>query len=196
MGCEGSRPDSLVTRKSSERFRKRSVNTVERPSAVAALAGLPRRPPDLIGNAQTHRLRPAALVPGERIELPTNGLQNRCSTAELTRPQGSLVFATHSQPLQVPCLASQRRPKKSPGRDAAGALSIAPLRFVQRDARRCRQFALYQATSLRLSACCSVVSDTPRYCRCNSSSCVQRGSAMEAVDVIERNNPAHKAPRQ
>jgi hypothetical protein len=26
-----------------------------------------------------------ALVPGERIELPTNGLQNRCSTAELTR---------------------------------------------------------------------------------------------------------------
>jgi hypothetical protein len=27
------------------------------------------------------------LVPGERIELPTNGLQNRCSTAELTRPE-------------------------------------------------------------------------------------------------------------
>jgi hypothetical protein len=25
------------------------------------------------------------MVPGERIELPTNGLQNRCSTAELTR---------------------------------------------------------------------------------------------------------------
>jgi hypothetical protein len=25
------------------------------------------------------------VVPGERIELPTNGLQNRCSTAELTR---------------------------------------------------------------------------------------------------------------
>ena len=24
-------------------------------------------------------------MPGERIELPTNGLQNRCSTAELTR---------------------------------------------------------------------------------------------------------------
>jgi hypothetical protein len=29
------------------------------------------------------------LVPGERIELPTNGLQNRCSTAELTRQQGA-----------------------------------------------------------------------------------------------------------
>jgi hypothetical protein len=28
------------------------------------------------------------LVPGERIELPTNGLQNRCSTAELTRLTG------------------------------------------------------------------------------------------------------------
>ena len=28
---------------------------------------------------------PYLLVPGERIELPTNGLQNRCSTAELTR---------------------------------------------------------------------------------------------------------------
>ena len=25
------------------------------------------------------------MVPGERIELPTFGLQNRCSTAELTR---------------------------------------------------------------------------------------------------------------
>ena len=29
--------------------------------------------------------RQILLVPGERIELPTNGLQNRCSTAELTR---------------------------------------------------------------------------------------------------------------
>ena len=25
------------------------------------------------------------VVPGERFELPTNGLQNRCSTTELTR---------------------------------------------------------------------------------------------------------------
>jgi hypothetical protein len=30
-------------------------------------------------------------VPGERIELPTNGLQNRCSTAELTRQVNVLV---------------------------------------------------------------------------------------------------------
>src|SRR5262249_60480285 len=28
---------------------------------------------------------PILLVPGEGIEPPTNGLQNRCSTAELTR---------------------------------------------------------------------------------------------------------------
>jgi hypothetical protein len=26
-----------------------------------------------------------SLVPGEGLEPPTNGLQNRCSTAELTR---------------------------------------------------------------------------------------------------------------
>jgi hypothetical protein len=30
-------------------------------------------------------------VPGERIELPTNGLQNRCSTAELTRLKRYLI---------------------------------------------------------------------------------------------------------
>jgi hypothetical protein len=30
----------------------------------------------------------AVLVPAERIELPTFGLQNRCSTAELCRPTG------------------------------------------------------------------------------------------------------------
>jgi hypothetical protein len=35
-----------------------------------------------LGRQRRHR---GKLVPGERIELPTNGLQNRCSTAELTR---------------------------------------------------------------------------------------------------------------
>jgi hypothetical protein len=34
------------------------------------------------------------LVPGERIELPTNGLQNRCSTAELTRHIEDLASAS------------------------------------------------------------------------------------------------------
>jgi hypothetical protein len=46
----------------------------------------------LAGNASI-RLRSCkkstlVMVPGERIELPTNGLQNRCSTAELTRLEG------------------------------------------------------------------------------------------------------------
>jgi hypothetical protein len=35
------------------------------------------------------------VVPGERIELPTNGLQNRCSTAELTRLFNDLAFSGH-----------------------------------------------------------------------------------------------------
>jgi hypothetical protein len=35
-------------------------------------------------------MRPFLLVPGERFELPTNGLQNRCSTTELTRHSGTL----------------------------------------------------------------------------------------------------------
>jgi RES domain-containing protein len=37
------------------------------------------------GRAKTDEFYRFLLVPGERIELPTNGLQNRCSTAELTR---------------------------------------------------------------------------------------------------------------
>ena len=39
------------------------------------------------------------LVPGERIELPTNGLQNRCSTAELTRRFNNLAFSRLFQDL-------------------------------------------------------------------------------------------------
>jgi hypothetical protein len=39
------------------------------------------------------------VVPGERIELPTNGLQNRCSTAELTRQINGLG-ATLTESLQ------------------------------------------------------------------------------------------------
>jgi hypothetical protein len=36
------------------------------------------------------------MVPGERIELPTNGLQNRCSTAELTRQSGIFEYLSYS----------------------------------------------------------------------------------------------------
>jgi hypothetical protein len=32
------------------------------------------------------------VVPGERFELPTNGLQNRCSTTELTRRTSDLAM--------------------------------------------------------------------------------------------------------
>jgi hypothetical protein len=36
---------------------------------------------------------PVLVVPGERFELPTNGLQNRCSTTELTRQINGLLGA-------------------------------------------------------------------------------------------------------
>ena len=44
-------------------------------------------------------------MPGERIELPTRGLQNRCSTTELTRQIKGLIplasrFATRLPPLR------------------------------------------------------------------------------------------------
>src|SRR6266446_2485168 len=39
---------------------------------------------------QPPQARVEPLVPGERFELPTNGLQNRCSTAELTRQINAL----------------------------------------------------------------------------------------------------------
>src|ERR1700754_2757218 len=51
------------------------------------------------------------LVPVERIELPTFGLQNRCSTAELNRPQTDQILSSvpEGKPPPVP-------PKKSPAR--------------------------------------------------------------------------------
>ncbi len=38
-----------------------------------------------------------SLVPAERFELPTNGLQNRCSTAELSRHGDVMVVHQPSQ---------------------------------------------------------------------------------------------------
>src|SRR5260370_38556152 len=40
------------------------------------------------------------LVPVERIELPTFGLQNRCSTAELNRPLVESAILSNSHDLQ------------------------------------------------------------------------------------------------
>ena len=51
------------------------------PVLPRSMARQHRRPHSLV---KCHSIRDL-LVPGERIELPTNGLQNRCSTAELTR---------------------------------------------------------------------------------------------------------------
>jgi hypothetical protein len=48
------------------------------------------------------------LVPGERIELPTNGLQNRCSTAELTR-LGLRAISVAPSP-QAPAMKTPRNP--------------------------------------------------------------------------------------
>jgi hypothetical protein len=66
----------------------------------------------------------AVLVPGERIELPTNGLQNRCSTAELTRPRQDRWYLL---PIRNVCKSlgrpSQGRPKEmSPKEEAPAAM--------------------------------------------------------------------------
>src|SRR6059058_2170059 len=55
------------------------------------------------------------LLPAERFELPTNGLQNRCSTTELSRHGG----------WSAECKSSARA-LKTP--DAPGACSVTPAR--------------------------------------------------------------------
>ena len=52
-------------------------------------------------NGLLWRLVPGFTVPGEGIEPPTNGLQNRCSTAELTRH--SETFCTSLLKLPPDC---------------------------------------------------------------------------------------------
>jgi hypothetical protein len=53
--------------------------------AGAGLICLPRCLPRRVSSAAVFQKMLVLLVPGEGIEPPTNGLQNRCSTAELTR---------------------------------------------------------------------------------------------------------------
>src|SRR5262245_14087268 len=76
------------------------------------------------------------MVPGERIELPTNGLQNRCSTAELTRQLvGCQAVYQDSAGRCTPWSDSGVVPKKqSPGVASAGASYGVPLWL--RSARR------------------------------------------------------------
>jgi hypothetical protein len=55
------------------------------------------------------------LVPGERIELPTNGLQNRCSTAELTRQANEISDLIFRRGIFAPiCPALSRAPVRPP----------------------------------------------------------------------------------
>src|SRR5262244_2978039 len=70
--------------------------------------------------------RAAQSVPGERFELPTNGLQNRCSTTELTRQINDLqdrseawlqlvaVSSRNSRPAPLEPHLCLRRPGKCP----------------------------------------------------------------------------------
>jgi hypothetical protein len=67
------------------------------------------------------RILPILLVPGERIELPTNGLQNRCSTAELTRLEFTAISLAR---LPQAALARRRAvmgDKKTPHTGVQGA---------------------------------------------------------------------------
>ncbi len=66
------------------------------------------------------------LVPGERIELPTNGLQNRCSTAELTRPVRRFNVSGRELPSDCPAACWGRyRTLRLPGCDRAARRAVA-----------------------------------------------------------------------
>ena len=60
-------------------------------------------------------------MPGERFELPTNGLQNRCSTAELTRHTNAqllddaLIAGTLLPIRPANCNSRNGRPERSLG---------------------------------------------------------------------------------
>src|SRR5262245_4184609 len=91
-------------------WRQKSVRTdVEhrsprgRPTVVLFVVPLDRLPRDWCAYcapriAQKALISWAFVVPGEGIEPPTNGLQNRCSTAELTRHIKNLYSAASAPP--------------------------------------------------------------------------------------------------
>jgi hypothetical protein len=56
------------------------------------------------------------VVPGERFELPTNGLQNRCSTTELTRQTDDFSYGRARGLPPICCLAPQ-----------TGSIALGPL---------------------------------------------------------------------
>jgi hypothetical protein len=87
------------------------------------------------------------LVPVERIELPTFGLQNRCSTAELNRqlidaqnPALWLLPAATGGPMGQGAVKYQ-----SWGTRATGASGVSALPTARRGRRERRPHALFEA---------------------------------------------------
>ena|SRR5689334_18492171 len=80
-------------------------------------------------------------VPGERFELPTNGLQNRCSTTELTRLAargGPLSIAAGVSEIQISyriAIASQTGAPRGAAQDAL----LGPSGTVAAPRRRARR---------------------------------------------------------
>jgi hypothetical protein len=62
-----------------------SLTPLRRGFFFSGRSGQQRDHLDLRGAAYMLLQAAERVVPGERFELPTNGLQNRCSTTELTR---------------------------------------------------------------------------------------------------------------
>jgi hypothetical protein len=73
---------------------------------------------------------PILLVPGERFELPTNGLQNRCSTTELTRQIKGLALLDTSIATGLPPLWWQFRSYSVRIRPKAASIISAALASV------------------------------------------------------------------
>jgi hypothetical protein len=68
-----------------------SLTPLRRGFSFSGRSGQQRDHVDLGGTAYMLLQAAERVVPGERFELPTNGLQNRCSTTELTRQINNLA---------------------------------------------------------------------------------------------------------
>src|SRR5947208_10648009 len=89
--------------------------------------------------APVKSLNPLLDLPAERFELPTNGLQNRCSTTELSRHRqdrqggiralrASARLPHHNGPGRAPaCCNRQDAPGEAPERLPKGSFRASPL---------------------------------------------------------------------
>ena len=82
---EGEPDDSPSARRQSGIRRSPEPNPALAGFFFSGCSGQQRDHLDLPGAAYMLLQAAERVVPGERFELPTNGLQNRCSTTELTR---------------------------------------------------------------------------------------------------------------